>query len=94
MTSIIQSKDMVVSTVSKSGYTVGANGYVEITIDVTKSGYKPIGVVGIDKWGGGSVSIVISTYYINGNNFKAYLRNVGNTSADANLTVHILYQKA
>lgn len=64
MTSIIKSKDMVVDTITKANTPVSASGYAEVTIDATKSGYTPIGVVGINKSGGSSVYCVPSNFYI------------------------------
>lgn len=94
MTSTIKSKDMVVDTISKSGITLTANSFIDVIIDATKSGYKPIGVVGISKSGGASVYVVPSTFEIDGNNFKTFLRNTTNSSATVNLIIFILYQKA
>lgn len=94
MTSIIKSKDMVVDTITKANTTVSASGYAEVTIDATKSGYTPIGVVGINKTGGSSVYCVPSTFYIDNGTFHMYLRNTSTSSATVTVVVSVLYQKA
>ena len=62
-----------------------------VTIDVTKSGYTPIGVVGI--WVNGSAYTVVE-WYVSGNTFRATVSNrVTSAVSNGYIRAYILYVK-
>lgn len=84
---------IVASVSSTSATSVAANGYASATVDCSKSGYTPIGVVGIHKTGSASGYSVPSNYYFNGNTLTVELRNTSSSAATVNIQVFVLYQK-
>ena len=84
----------VVENKTSTQTTVGANGYSgALSVNVAKSGYTPIGIVGISKSGGSSLYCFVSNYSISGNNITFYLRNTYNGSATVTTTFSVLYKK-
>lgn len=86
---------IVVSRVTaSSAIEVSTTNITQFTIPATKSGYKPIGIVG---WGAssGNSNIFIVEVHIDGSgNVDGYLRNVGSSQASVSgLRFDVLYAK-
>lgn len=71
--------------------TAGSTGNVNFS--VARSGYTPVGIVGIVKNGTGSSYCMLYEYRIDGSNAKVYFRNVGTSDASITITVYVLYRK-
>lgn len=73
--------------------TITGNGqtYREQTYNVSKTGYKPIGVAG---WNVGNVDYIMNCVYKNGSLYAMAVRNNGATwSGSFNFNVAVIYQK-
>lgn len=86
-------KEYLVKAVTSPQYSVPANGYVTNFIDVTMVGYKPIGVIGIEKSGAGAGNVLVSNYYMSGNSLMLGLRNTQNSAATPTAVFTLLYIK-
>lgn len=80
-------------TVTQSDISVPASSGASVTIDATKSGYTPVGILQINKSGGSSGYCVPSHWYVSGNNILMYLRNTYSNAATVNLTLTVLYKR-
>ena len=70
--------------------TIGANDYEQYTISATKSGYTPIGVIGITYTGG--VGVDIARFYVDSTNVVLLLHNVtSSTYTPTKIKVSVLY---
>lgn len=83
---------LVVETVQKS-ITVGGNTGAAGTADLSKSGYTPVAVVGIQIAGDASGSAEIRQWRLNGNQAYTYVWNHNSASKTWTLTFHILWLK-
>ena len=88
-------KAYVVGTTSAPSDTLASGGGKTFTADATKTGYKPIGIIGY-KTGvtAGTATVYVAALYIDGNSAKAFIRN----ASDGNITLapefYVLYEKA
>lgn len=84
---------LVVEQVQKNiGLTLAAGASGGYSVDVSKSGYTPIGILGLV--GSGTSSFALQEFYIEGNNAKGYVRNIHTASATLNYyKFTILYKK-
>lgn len=66
------------------------------SFDVSKTGYTPIGVVGVHFWGTANQQIVIDTFNISGNNVEIAYRHIPNTTycEVSRVFAEILYTKS
>ena len=78
-----------------SSAAIAAGGYNSATVNITKSGYKPLAISGVNASGTGAAGCLIASYYFTDSNTKAYarVRNVGTNAATITCTVDILYVK-
>lgn len=86
-----------VSTVSNN-ITIAANSANDITINGSKSGYKPLGVVGVDSQSTGSASVIIKDAYVSAagdGTVSVYMqcRNVGGSAYTGPVVAYVLWQK-
>ena len=75
--------------------TIAANTGSDFTLDVSKVGYTPVGIVQIRKVGANYASVPISRFYIDSSNIAhiaAY--NTGSSSRSIEIHATIMYQKA
>ena len=73
--------------------TVTASGTGSLSVDMTKSGYTCIGIVGIKPSGSGSSMSYIYGYFMNGTNAVVYFRNTTSTARTFDVEVTGLYLK-
>lgn len=78
---------------SSSSVSVAASGYATATVDVSKSGYTPLGILQIDKTGSASGYCVPSNWSISGNTASVFLRNTSTSAATVTVSLTILYRK-
>ena len=73
---------------------VNAGMTVDVTIDATKSGYVPRGLMGFAKGGGANGLLLLSQWYVNGNSLviRFYNAHTSAVSGDT-VTVNLLYEK-
>ena len=92
---VTDSNAFTLETVTVFSSTISAGGYDSKTVSITKSGYKPLAISGVNAAGSGASGIVIASYYFTDNNTKAYarVRNIGAGAATITCTVDILYVK-
>ncbi len=82
----------IVETKTTATFNVPANSGQTGTLDVSKSGYKPIGIVGHNLY---SWNTYASRLYIEQNNCLWSVRNITGSAVSNNyLTVFVLYQRA
>lgn len=77
----------------KSNVTLSANGYARIDIDVSLSGYTPIGVLG---WGGGSsqAAELGGRFNVEGNTLTFIVFNRTTSAVTDSFGFNVLYKKA
>ena len=92
--SLTSGKSNVLSTATYSGSiaSIAAEQSQAVSINVARSGYTPIGIVGITKSGGGSGYVDIAAYSLSGNTATVQCHNA-NSGARSNIgvTVTVLY---
>lgn len=90
-------KQYIVDTVTSSAATVEATKTATITANAAKTGYKPIGIVGISKniVGAGVVSYIsLTAFYVNGNNITTGWHNDSAVDRKITVTCSVLYEKS
>lgn len=90
-------KQYIVDSVTSSSVTIEATKPATITVSAAKTGYKPIGIVGISKniVGTGVTSFITLTgFYVNGDNVTTLWHN--DSAVDRTMTVicAVLYEKS
>jgi len=60
---------------------------------IWKSGYNPIGIVGLNISGTGATNIAIQKFYINGTTAGINLYNRGSSTTNMTVSAYILYQQ-
>ena len=78
---------------TSSAVSVAASSYATATVDVSKSGYTPLGILQIDKTGSASGYCVPSNWSISGNTASVFLRNTSTSAATVTVSLTILYRK-
>ena len=82
-----------IGTYSKA-VSLSANGYSSYTLDVNKSGYTPLGIVGIAPSGGGSGSARVAQWEIQSDNYiHFFVWNMSNSSVSWTIWFKVLYAK-
>ena len=86
---------IVVSRVTaSSAIEVPTTNITQFTIPATKSGYKPIGIVGWGASSGNSNIFIVEVHIDGSDNVNGYLRNVGSSQASVSgLRFDVLYAK-
>lgn len=86
---------IVVSRVTaSSAIEVPTTNITQFTISATKSGYKPIGIVGWGASSGNSNIFIVEVHIDGSDNVNGYLRNVGSSQASVSgLRFDVLYAK-
>ena len=94
MTSTIQ-KQYIIGTVSTGEITVPSDGVTgSLSVDASKNGYTPIGIIGCNKKGGASGYCIASVFYIDGNDISYQVRNTINVQATPTITFYVLYERS
>lgn len=91
---ILNNFPIAVDVVSRSSFNIAANNVAETTINVEKSGYTPIGVIGWNLIGSG-VSYVVP-YHLFTDTTKAYYGFRNNSNGQVSVTrldLYVLYLK-
>ena len=78
---------------TSSAVSVAASSYATATVDVSKSGYTPLGILQINKTGSASGYCVPSNWSISGNTASVFLRNTSTSAATVTVSLTILYRK-
>ena len=89
-------KQYIVDSVTSPEVTVETTKTATITADASKTGYKPIGIVGISKAivGTGVTSyITLTAFYVNGDNVTATWHNDSAVDRKITVTFRVLYEK-
>lgn len=89
-------KEYIVEKKTSSAESVAAQSYKAITISVAKSGYKPLGVLGISKVGATSGYCLISNLFLDSSatTLTVGVMNVNNSlAATITITVDMLYER-
>lgn len=92
---ILRKAELVGQTFSKASLSVNANNYLaNQTLDVTKSGYTAIGLLGV--WCTGTNVSFAMPYqtYLDGNTVKFNIRNFGTTAASLTFYARVLYKES
>lgn len=84
--------DIVVDTVTSSTVSLSPTTSAQVTIDATKTGYTPVGIVGV-KNSLGYGTIPISEMYIENSNVQLRVRNIDSSSFNSSFIVNVLYKK-
>lgn len=85
--------EYVIDTVTESDISVPASTGVSVTIDASKNGCTPVGILQMNKSGSANGYCVPSLWYISSNNVYLYFRNTSSSAATVNLTLTILYKR-
>ena len=85
--------EYVIDTVTQSDISVPASTGASVTIDASKNGCTPVGILQINKSGSANGYCVPSLWYISGNDVYLYFRNTSSSAATVNLTLTILYKR-
>ena len=94
MTSTIQ-KQYIIGTVSTGAITVPSDGVTgSLSVDASKNGYTPIGIIGSDKKGGASGYCIVTVFYIDGNDISYQVRNTINVQATPTIIFYVLYERS
>ena len=78
---------------TSNAISVAASSYATATVDVSKSGYTPLGILQINKSGSASGYCVPSDWSISGNTASVFLRNTSTSAATVTVSLTILYRK-
>lgn len=82
------------SVTASSALSVSAGGFATASFSISKSGYTPLGIVGITKSGTQYTTSVLLAYYISGSTAYVTWRNTAtSTGASLTTTVYVLYKK-
>lgn len=64
LTKLIDASNFVVDSYKTAAFNVAATGYTSGTLQITKTGYKPVGIIGHTTHGSGSSFVSICTEYL------------------------------
>lgn len=92
-TAIGLSNLMVTEAKSLGSVEIPASGVRSVSASVAKSGYTPLGIVGITKTGSNNGDAVVSTFNVSGTTATVSLRNQGSATRTPSVTAYILYIK-
>ena len=89
-------KEFLTETKSSSSVSVSSKAFERLAINVSKSGYTPIGVLALSKNGASSGYCVISNFFIDGSKttLNVDVVNTFTDTATVNIVATILYQKS
>lgn len=79
---------------TKNSNVISASSTTTVTIDVTKVGYTPIGIIRVQKSGTAQAEVVLNRFQINGNEAQIGLLNTKNAERTVNVGITVLYQKS
>ena len=92
---ILRKSELVGQTFSKASISINANNYISgQTLDVTKSGYTTIGLLGV--WCTGTNVSFAMPYqtYLDGNTVRFNIRNFGTSAASLTFYARVLYKES
>ena len=92
-TAIGLSNLMVTEAKSLGSVEMPANSVRSVSASVAKSGYTPLGIVGITKTGSNQGDAIVSTFNVSGTTATVSLRNQGSATRTPSVTAKILYIK-
>lgn len=89
-------KEFLTEDKSSSSVSVSSQGFASLPINVSKSGYTPIGVLALVKSGGASGYCAISNFYFNASKttLNVDVVNTYTGTATVSVAVTILYRKS
>lgn len=79
----------VVQKFTSASQTLAAGGEGHVTINVAKTGYTPVGIIGIT--GSGNSGLYVTDFYIDGTTATLWYRNPGTASKTFTYTITVLY---
>lgn len=79
---------------TKNSNVISASSTASVTIDITKAGYTPIGIIRIQKSGTAQADVALNRFQISGNEAQIGLLNTKNTERTVNIGITVLYQKS
>ncbi len=85
----LKKTDLVVDTLNAS-FSFSSQRYKQVTKDVSKTGYTPIGIVG---WKFGTVDWFLSQCYLSSTTAYLYIFRTSSTTANGNVDILVLYRK-
>ena len=86
-------KEIMVASVSLSSVTLTANGGTgSATGSVARSGYTPLGIIGVQKSGSGNGQASVTAFMISGTTATVSLYNHATASRTVGVTVYVLYK--
>lgn len=92
---ILRKSELVGQTFNKTGLSVSASNYLaNQTLNVTKSGYTAIGLLGVWCTGTGASFALPYSTYLDGNTVKFSIRNLGTSAASLNFYARVLYKES
>ena len=92
VTTSISGLDSIVVEQKTVSYTLVANGSDQKSVSVSKTGYVPIGIVGVQP---NNTSVAIQSFLLSSNTAYARLKNLTATAiGSTNLAFHVLYIKS
>lgn len=94
MASTIIRKQYTTEAVRSESLKLAGNTYGSVTIDVSKSGYTPIGVIGSRNTGASSGYAAPSHFQFSGNNLTVGLVNTRSSSLTITVVVTVLYERS
>lgn len=86
---------LTTNTASGSASSIAAEGDASVTIAISKTGYTPLGIIGITKSGSANARVDIASFTISGTNAVVQLHNASNSAkSNIGVTVTVLYVKS
>ena len=79
-----------------SSTSINSNSFTSASVSITKTGYTPISICGVNVSGTGAANCVVGSFYFSDSNTKVYcrIRNTGSSQATVTCTASILYVKS
>lgn len=95
LTSLLTKNDIVIEGRRSAKYTLATNTNSAYSFDISKAGYRPIGIAGywLEWFAGQTALLNIYQMQIDGNKVQFSLRNMHTSNTQFDLYVNIIYQK-
>ena len=91
MNNLLGNKSNILLVENKSKWiTASANSSAGETFDITKDGYTPIGVVGVDSE---ADKLYITSFFVSNNSATIYIKNVTSSEITTGVYIRVLYIK-
>ena len=79
---------------TESGITIASGDTTSTSIDVSKEGYTPIGIIRINKTGANHANVLLNRFHVASNVAQIGLKNTHSASVTITVGVTVLYQKS